>query len=98
VSRPGPLHAELVAKYGTFQRPDTPPADLRTRRQLQEAMEAFRACDNNGIPLPLSPWQHLSIVKFPHMAVYPAEIAVIPLHATLGGTLMAIKKARTNTL
>jgi len=66
VSRPGPLHAELIAKYGTLQRTDAPPADLRTRRQLQEAIEAFRACDNDGLPLPLSPSQHLSIVKCPH--------------------------------
>jgi len=66
VSRPGPLHAELIAKYGTLQRPDAPPADLRTRRKLQEAMEAFRACDNDGLPLPLSPSQHLCIVKCPH--------------------------------
>jgi len=90
VSQPGPLHAELIAKYGTLHRPDAPPADLRTRRQLQEAMEAFHACDNDGLPLPLSPWQHLSIVECPLMAVYPEEIAVIPLHATLGGTLTVI--------
>jgi len=56
VSRPGPLLAELIAKYGTLQRPDAPPADLWTRRQLQEAMKAFRACDNDILPLPLSPW------------------------------------------
>jgi len=90
VSRPGTLHAELIAKYGTLPWPYAPPADLRTRRQLQELMEAFRACDNDGFSLSLSPWQHLTIVKCPLMAVYPAEILVIPLHTTLGGTLTLI--------
>jgi len=90
VSRPGPLNAELFSKHGTLQRPEAAPAGLRTRRQLEMAMEAFHACDNDELPLPFSPWQHVSIVKSPLMAVYPAEVAVIPLHTTLRGTFSQI--------
>jgi len=90
VSGPGPLNAEIIAKFGTVQRPEAARAGLLTRRQLEMAMKAFHACDNDEITLPLSPWQHLSIVKCPLMAVYPAEVAVIPLHSTIGGTLALI--------
>jgi len=53
-------------------------------------MVAYRTCDNDCLKLPFSAWQHLSIVKCPLMAVDPAEVAVIPLHTTLGGTLSLI--------
>jgi len=53
-------------------------------------MEALHACDNDDLPLQLSPWQHLSIVKIPLMAVYPAVVAVIPSNTTLGGTFVLI--------
>jgi len=84
------LRAELIAKYGTLQRPGAPPTELRSRQQFLEAMVADRTCDNDGLTLPFSPWQHLSIFKYPLMAVDPAEVAVIPLHTTLGGTLSLI--------
>jgi len=87
VIRPGPLHAELIAKHGTLLPPGAPPTELRTRQQFLEAMVAYRTCDNDGLTLPFSPWRHLSIVKCPWMAVDPAEVAVILLHRTLGGTL-----------
>jgi len=87
---PGPFHAELTATYGTLQRLGTPATELRTGQQFLEAMIAYRTCDNDGLTLPFSPWQHLSIVKCPLMAVDPADFAVIPLHKTLGGTLSLI--------
>ena len=90
VIRPGPLHAELIAKYGTLQRPGAPPTGLRTRQQFLDAMMSYRTCDNDSLTLPLSRWQHLSIVKCPLLAVDPAEVSVIPLHTTLGGTLTLI--------
>jgi len=90
VVRPGPLHAELIATYDTLQRPGALPTELRTRQQFSDAMVAYRTCANDGLTLPLSPWQHRSIVKCPLMAVDSAEVAVIPLHTPLVGTLALI--------
>ena len=90
VIRPGPLHAELIAKYGTFERPEAPPTELRTRQEFLETMVAYRTCNNDCLTVPVSPWQHLSIVKCPLMAVDPAEVAVIPFLTRLGGTLSLI--------
>jgi len=90
VIRPGPLHAELIAKYGTLQRPGAPPTGLRTRQKFLDAMMAYRTCDNDSLTLPLSPLQHLSIVKCPLLAVDPSEVSVIPFYTTLGGTLTLI--------
>jgi len=53
-------------------------------------MVTYRTCDDDCLTLPFCSWQHLSIVKCPLMAVDPAEVAVIPLHTTLEGTLSLI--------
>jgi len=77
-------------RHGKLQRPGAPPTELHTRQQFLEAMVTYRTCVDTCLTLPFSSWQHLSIVKCPLMAVDPAEVAVIPLHTTLGGTLSLI--------
>ena len=57
--RPGPLHAELIAKYGVLQRAEVPPPKLCTRRELLHAMDSYRTCDDDVLELLLSSWQHL---------------------------------------
>lgn len=81
---------KLNAKHGTLQRPEAAPTELRTRDQLLDAMKVYEFNDNEWLTLPLSPWQHFSIVNYPVMAVHPGEVAVIPLHTTLGVTLVLI--------
>jgi len=90
VIRPGPVHAELIAKCGNIQRLVAPPAELRTRQRLLNAMEAYETCNNEDLTPPLAPWPHLLIFKRPLMATYPREVAVIPMHATLGGTISVV--------
>lgn len=80
------MHAELIAKYGTLQRPEAAPTELRALDQLLDAMKAYELNVNDGPTLPLSPWQHVSVVNYPVMAVHPGEGTVIPLHTTLGVT------------
>jgi len=50
-----PVHAELIAKYGTIQRLVAPLKGLRTRQQLLNAMEDYKTCNIEYLTLPLAP-------------------------------------------
>ena len=91
VGRRGDANVEALAAFGDIQDAWQKPKRLRTRKQLQDAIEALGEDCNDDLLIPLTPLKHLSIEYPPLFDVEPCQIVVAPLHLTLGVTAILLR-------
>jgi len=67
------------------------PTQLRTRKQLKDAILAYETGSNASLPIPRTPAERPSIESCPLLEIYPCQIVTAPLRFTLGVTQVFLR-------
>ena len=91
VARSGEAKEDLALEYGSIQAVAVAPTQLRTRKQLKDAILAYETGPNASLPIPRTPAEHLSIESCPLLEIYPCQIVTAQLRLTLGVTQVLLR-------
>jgi len=91
VARSGEANEALALEYGSIQAVAVAPTQLRTQKQLKDAILAYETGPNASFPIPRTLTEHLSIESCPLFDIYPCHIVAAPLHLTLGVTQVSLR-------
>jgi len=86
VARLGEANEALALDYGSIKAVAVAPTQLRSRKQLKDAILAYETGHNASLPIPRTLSEHLSTDSCPLFDIYPCQIVTAPLHLTLGIT------------
>jgi len=91
VARSREANEALALEYGSIQAVDVAPTQLRTRKQMKDAILAYETGPNASLPIPRTLSEHLSIESCPLFDIYLCQIVTAPLHLTLGVTPVLLR-------
>lgn len=89
-ARPTLLNAGLLSTYGDMQKGSQAGDQLRTRDHAAQMVSAYEEGPLASQAAPLSMTEHKSIERSPLMVLDGADLAPMPLHLTLGGTVYVV--------